>query len=126
MIVNISNMPQEILCKILEFLPIDSYFKAIDSDVFPIDDLQYNRKLDIRCKNEREHNLIVEAHEKYKRIRQGKILILSCVQNFFPQYQEFVDLHIHEWNDEIDQYFDKGKTEGNGMATILLNFVLNE
>lgn len=119
-----SNIPNEILCKILEFVDVDSYFNAIDSSIFPIDRLQYKRNLEIRFKNEQEHARVIEAREKYKRVRQGKMLILSCIKEYFPPYQEYVDSHIHEWDDEIDQYFFNNQQ--NGFATKILDFVLNE
>lgn len=121
----ITILPQEVLCNILEFMSNENYFNAINSNVFPIDQLQYNRNLQIQNARNFELQKAIENREKYRRIHQGKKLILSHIKQLSePQLEQFVDTHIHDWEEEIDQYFLDNPS--NGIATTILNYALND
>jgi hypothetical protein len=116
---NLTQLPNELLCNILMFLSHEDYFNAIESNIFPIDEIQYN-------KNKVMENLEVQLREKSYRIRQGKILISSCFKPLLsPENREFVERHIDEWDDEIDQYFLSNDANPTGPATQILTFIMN-
>lgn len=122
----ITCLPDELLCNILMFLSNEDYFNAIISNIFPVDETQYNKKYIQSQAIKKEVQNAINIREKSYRIRQGKNLIWS---NFIPllnyENQDFIKTHINEWDDEIDQYFLYDNVKNNGPATKILDFILN-
>ena len=126
----INELPHELLCKILGFLDYESYFNAIDSNIFPKDKNQYSLNIDIQQEEILENGILIEKREEQHRIQQGRILILSYIKEHVPQHHNYVEDNIQVWDDEINEYFLHGgnheeNNANEGLATKILNYAIN-